>query len=258
MKALHSTKETVVSLNGGVVLRLVPQTTSLYQPEQPGRKENLLFLRMAGGTPPKTIPLEETWAESGTPPHVGYFLFLDAQPTDAKAFEEEIKGSLPAPTASAFAWVVTGSPLSVLTLLKTKLNSLNAPCVNGDTQLNLALPGQASVGFGDGSPILAASSDGIIKGVVVTYPPLAGAQPPSVSGVMLPLAGDYVGCVRFVGLTPAPGGASAFGDSVVKALVIVSLDPLNPLDTSRNRVTFTGASFILTRDANGYHISRAS
>jgi hypothetical protein len=243
-----------VSSNGGVVLRQVPQTTALYQPAQPGRNENLFFLRWATDAPPATIPLEKTWAESGTPPDVGYFLFLDAPPAGAQAFEQVMRGSLPAPTASAFAWVVTGPPVSVLTLLKTRLSQSGAPCVDGDTQLNLSLPGQESVGFGDGSPILASYSGGLIDGFVVTYPPLAGAHPPTASGVSLPMTGDFVGCVRFAGLKGAGGGAGG----VVKALFNVSIDPLNQLDTTRNEETFTGASYILTRDANGYHISRAS
>lgn len=247
-----------VSSNGGVVLRQVPQTTALYQPAQPGRSENLFFLRWATDAPPATLPLEKTWAESGTPPDVGYFLFLDAPPAGASAFEQSMRDTLPAPTASAFAWVVTGPPASVLTLLKTRLspNQTGAPCVDGDTQLKLALPGQESVGFGGGSPILASYSGGLIDGFVVAYPPLAGAHPPAASGVSLPMAGDFVGCVQFAGLKGAAAGAGGVG--AVKALVGVSIDPLNPLDTTRNKVTFTGASFILTQDTNGYHISRAS
>jgi hypothetical protein len=241
-------------------LQPVPQTTALYQPARPGRNENMFFLRWATDAPPPTIPLEKTWAKSGTPPEVGYFLFLDAPPAGARAFEQAMRDSLPAPTASAFAWVVTGPPASVLTLLKTRLSQdqSNAPRVDGDTQLNLALPGQESVGFGDGSPILASSTGGLVHGFVVTYPSLPGAQPPTASGVSLPMAGDFVGCVQFAGLKDTPHDAGASGDSAVKALVTVSIDPLHPLDTTRNQLTFTGASFLLTQDANGYHISRAS
>lgn len=240
---------------GGVVLQQV-QATMLFQPEQPGPGENLYFLRWDTKAPALPIPLEDTWAESGTPPTSGYFLFLDAPPADATSFEQALRKILSAPTTTAFAWAVSAPTPTVQTLFKTRLNDSNKPCVDGDTQLAL-LPGSKGVGFGDGSPILAADAGGFIGGFVITYPPGAGAQAPAPSGVSLPLTGACVGCVQFAGLTDSfdaqPGGASA-----LKTLVNVSIDPHRPLDTKRTYETFTGANFILTQDGNSYFITRAS
>jgi hypothetical protein len=240
----------------GVVLQQV-QTTTLYQPAPPAPGENLYFLRWETDQPPQQIPLEATWAESGPPPTSGYFLFLDAPPPNAPSFEQAIRKHLPAPTASAFAWAVT-STAAVQTLLKTKLDDSGRPCVDGDTQLSL-LPGSQGVGFSDGSPVLAAEEGGYIVGFVVTYPPLTGAQSPSPSGVSLPMTGDFVGCVQFAGLTDALGGPGGGGESALKTLVNVSIDPHRPLDPERTYTIFTGENFILTQEDGGsYSIARAS
>ncbi len=241
---------------GGVVLQRV-QTTTLYQPAQPGPDENLYFLRWQTDAAPQSIPLEETWAESGLPPTSGYFLFLDAPPADASSFEQAVRKMLPAPTTTAFAWAVAGSTPSVQTLLKTKLNDSDQPCVDGDTQLS-SLPGAKGVGFADGSPVLAARVGGLLVGFVVTYPPLEGAQTPAPSGVSLPMTGDFVGCVQFAGLTDALGGQAAGGESALKTLVSVSIDPHRPLDPKRTYEMFTGENFRLTLGDAGYSISRAS
>lgn len=242
---------------GGVVLQQM-QTTTLYQPAQPGPGENLYFLRWETDAPPPSIPLEETWAESGLPSTSGYFLFLNAPPPDASSFEQALRKVLPAPTTTAFAWAVAGPTASVQTLLKTKLNDSGQPCIDGDTQLAL-LPGSKGVGFADGSPVLAANVGGLIVGFVVTYPPLKGAQAPAPSGVSLLMTGDFVGCVQFAGLTDALGGQAVGGESALKTLVSVSIDPHRPLDPKRTYEIFTGENFILTQgDGGGYSISRAS
>jgi hypothetical protein len=241
---------------GGVVLQQVP-TTTLYQPAQPGPGENMYFLRWETDAPPQTIPLEETWAESGLPPTSGYFLFLEAPPSNAPSFEQAIRKILPAPTTTAFVWALAGPAASVQTLLKTKLNDSGQPCVDGNTQLAL-LPGSKGVGFAEGSPVLAADVGGIILGFVVTYPPLEGAQAPAPSGVSLPMTGDFVGCVQFAGLTDALAGQAGVGESALKTLVSVSIDPHRPLDPKRTYEIFTGENFILTQGDGGYSISRAS
>jgi hypothetical protein len=244
----------------GVVLQQVA-STALYQPQQTEPGENLLFLRWEANKPPALIPLEDTWAESGTPPIVGYFLFLNVLPavSDAPAFEQQMRKTLPNPGASAFAWV-TYAPQSkktnVQTLLKTKLNTSKNPCIDGDTQLVL-LPGQQSVGFSDGALVFAIYEDGFVSGFVVTYPPLSGANTPGKLAVSLPMNGNLVGCVAFEGLTNAIGAPSG-NVSALKTLVRVAIDPLHPLDPKRNYQQFTGEDFTLTQDGNTYFISRAS
>jgi hypothetical protein len=242
-------------------LKQVP-ATSLYKATSPGPGENMLFLRWATDKPPGLIPLEETWAESGLPATSGYFLFLDAMPTDAKAFEQAMRKSLPPPTTSAFAWVAgtaaasgPTSPSLPDTVLKTKLDGSDRPVVDGDTQLGL-LPGSEGVGFGDGAPILATGADGLIDGFVVTYPPPTGAQGPSPAGVALPMTGPCVGCVQFSGLTDSPGVPQS-GDSARKSLVSVSIDPHHPFDQTRTYRRFTGAEYVLTQNGNSYSISPA-
>jgi hypothetical protein len=168
-----------------------------------------------------------------------------------------MRSALPTPGATAFAWVVYNPPgtATVQTLIKTKLGASNKPCVNGDTQLVLP-PGQESVGFGDGSPIFAAYTKQLITAFVVTYPPLSGARSPVSGGLILPMSGGLVGCVRFAGLTNSIG-KRATQDSARKTLVDVAIDPLHPLDPKRNYQLFTGENFILSQDGNTYSISRA-
>jgi hypothetical protein len=244
----------------GVTLQRV-KSTSLYQPEQPGNGENLFFLLWDASAPPASIPLEDTWAASGTPRSVGYFLFLNVLPAggDVAAFEQDIRKLLPNPITSAFVWVVyTPGPNSanVKTLLKTKLNASQNPCVDGDTELVL-LPGQKRIGFSDGALIFALASGGLITGFVSSYPTLAGAQAPGTLGVALPMIGGLVGCVRFGGLINF-AALSADSSSARKTLVEVAIDPLHPLDIQRNFERFTGEDFILSQDGNSYSISRAS
>ena len=248
-------------LAGGVVLERV-QSTSLFQPGDPGPGENLFFLRWEQTNVPQSLPLEGAWANTGTPANPGYFLFLNVSPplVDIAFFENELRKVLLAVTTSAFAWVSYSSKTkttTVPTLLKTRLDNLNQPCVEGNTELVL-LPGQKRVVFADGSPIIATSADDFIDGFVITYPPTTtGTQAPGRLGVTLPFVGSLVGCVLFPGLVNA---FSARGDteSARKTLVTVSIDPLHPLDPKRNFQEFTGEEFILSQDGETYSISRAN
>jgi len=201
------------------------------------------------------IPLEDTWADSGSPNVPGYYLFLNAPPADARLFEDEIKKLLPpAPTTSAFAWATSGAAPSVQTLVKTKLNN-SKPCVDGNTELSLP-PGLESVGFTDNSPVLSIKSDGFITGFVVTHPALTSPQQNPL-GLILPMTGSFVGCVQFQGLTSRFVGAP-LDESALKNLVNVSIDPHNPLDVQRNYMRFTGAQYVLTKTGDSYFITPAS
>ena len=253
--------------NDGVILQPV-ESTSLYQPAQPAPGENMLFLLWDAGAHPATIPLENTWAASGPPVSVGYFLFLNVLPAAGTfaAFEQTIRKlliaalePLTALVTSGFAWVVydlkTQTP-TIQTLLKTKLDNSQHPVVDGDTELVL-LRGQKRVGFSDGTPLFATAPRGSITDFVSTYPVLAGAQTPQQTGVALPMTGGLVGCVRFAGLVNLPN-LREDASSARKTLVDVAIDPLHPLDTKRNFKRFTGNNFILTQDGNTYSISRTS
>jgi hypothetical protein len=237
----------------GVVLEQV-LSTLLYEPTPRRPGEHLLFLRWATANPPKTIPLEQTWADSGLPQTNGYFIFRNAMPDDAAAFEQQMRAKLPEPTTSAFAWATSGTPAAVQTVLKTKLDN-SRPCVDGDTQLSLP-PGLESVGFANNAPVLSVREDGFITGFVVTHPALISPQSHPV-GLILPVTGSFVGCVQFEGLTSRFAEPPA-DDSARKNLVNVSIDPHNPLDTQRNFMRFTGAEYLLTESAGAYFITRVS
>lgn len=237
----------------GVVLKRVELTSSLYEPTSPGPGENLRFLANTNAT--ETIPLEDTWAASGSPNKPGYFLFLNAPPENAKAFEDEIKKLLPtAPTTSAFAWATSGAAPSVQTLVKTKLNN-SKPCVDGNTELSLP-PGLEEVGFTDNSPVLSIMTNGFITGFVVTHPALTSPQANPL-GLILPMTGSFVGCVQFQGLTSQFAGPPV-DESALKNLVNVSIDPHNPLDVQRNYMRFTGVQYVLTKTGDSYFITPAS
>ena len=236
----------------GVVLRRVEPTSSLYEPTSPGPGENLRFLANTNAT--ELIPLENTWAESGSPIVPGYFLFLNAPPQNARVFEDEIKKLLPlAPTTSAFAWATSSVAPSVQTLVKTKLNN-SQPCVDGNTELSL-LPGLESVGFTDNSPVLSITTDGFITGFVVTHPALTNPQQ-NPRGLILPMTGSFVGCVQFQGLTSQLAG-EPIDESALKNLVNVSIDPHNPFDVQRNYMRFTGTQYVLTKTGDSYFITPA-
>jgi hypothetical protein len=238
--------------NGVVLKQVLP--TSLYEPTPASPGEHMLFLRWATTNSTELIPLENTWADSGLPDTPGYFLFLNALPEDAPAFEQEMRQILPAPTTSAFAWATSGAPPSVQTLLKTKLNN-SQPCVDGNTQLSLP-PGLEGVGFTDNSPVLSITTDGFITGFVITHPALTSPQSNPL-GLILPVSGPFVGCVQFQGLTSRFAGAPV-DESALKNLVNVSIDPHNPLDTQRNYMRFTGAEYVLTKSVDSYFITPAS
>ncbi len=245
----------------GVVLQQVPGTT-LYRPEQRDPNALLYFVAWKADAAARTIPLKDTWAESGQPLTPGCLLFLNAQPTDPATFEEAVrtilKRLLPEPSTTAVAWAVATPAPTLKTLIKTKLDGANRPRVDGDTRLGVP-PGLKSLGFGDGTPVLAAyDAEGTFNGLRFTSPPRASAPAPAAAGVSLPLTGKFVGCVQFEGLTNVPGSSITGDARARKVLVRVSVDPLRPLDPKRTYETFTGEYFILSRDGDGYSISRAT
>jgi hypothetical protein len=242
-----------MTADGGVVLTPIPSTT-LYQPASRGPGENMLFLRWATASPPSSLPLEDVWADTGAPPTPGYVVFLNAVPSpgNASALEQGLRAALPAPKTTGFVWAIfPGSPL-VQTLLKTRLDIDGKPCVDGDTPFN-GRSGFPDLGFGDGALVIAARNEGFIGAFAVAYPPALSPMPSLGSGVTLPMTGATVGCVQFQGLINAFG--SARQTSAIKALVSVSMDPLHPLDRSRNFITYAGPEYQLTVEGNTAHLS---
>ena len=219
----------------------------------------LVFLRWSTQTPPQSLDLEDVWANSGPPPTLGYLVFLKTVPiVDPPALEQDLRELLPAPDDTGFVWAVYtpgGNPPTVVqTLLATTPNAGDLPCVDGNTEL-ATLPGQPRVGFSDQSPIIAAYNAGCIASFGITYPPVSGSEPPRGPGATLPMTGGYIGCVTFSGLVDKLGAPQPKSSTALKTRVLVSIDPLHPLDTSRNRQTFTAENYYLTDDGGVYRLS---
>lgn len=225
-------------------------TTTLYEPEVAAPQEWMLFLRWETANPPATLRVEDTWAEEGDPADPGYFVFLNTIPAsgDLAAVESELR-KLERPKTTGFVWAsyAPGPPvtLSIQGVFATKPGSDNKPEVKGDASLKMP-PGFMGVGVANKSPVFAQREDGCIRSFTIGYPPIQGAEPPRGPGLTVPLAGDGVGCLQFLGLVPAETAQGASSNTL--ALVRVSMDPLHPLDTSRNYVAFTGRDYSFDSD----------
>jgi len=232
--------------------------TTFYQSQSPGPGETMLFLLWNTTSPPATIPLEQTWSSSGVPASLGYFLFLNKIP-DASvlaAFEASIRKDLATPAATSFAWVIyaLGKPPVISTLLPVGPNASKAPVVAQDVPLALP-PGMEGLGLAQNAPVLASENADFLTGFTITYPPLAGSDPPSAQGIDLPMTGAAVGAIRFAGLVNA--GPVKVQDKALKSLVLVQIDPLRPVDPKRTFQTITGIQYTLTQVGATYQIVRS-
>ena len=231
----------------GVTLTLVP-STALYQSSSAA---TMLFLRWNAENPPASLALEDVWAGSGLPSNPGYIIFVNVPPANPSAFEKDLRNLVLAPVATGFIWAnYAAAGSSVLTLIISKPNASNIPCVAGNTQLKL-LPGSQGVGFGDQSPVIAGYADDCISSFNFTYPPMVGSFPPRGSGVSLPMTGSFVGCVQFTALV---NSFTPDASAVRKSVVLVSIDPLRPLDPTRNYQTFTGQDYLLAGEGGAYRL----
>jgi len=240
-------------------LKLIAGST-LYEPSLPGKGEKLYFLRWSKTPPPEFLELSKTWADTGLPEEPGHFLFFSYlfSNTQAPAIEGKLRKLLAEPATTAFAWVnydFQSGDVALSTLLKTKLSPANSPAVDGDTAVKV-YPGVQTVVFPDGAAMHGNSAGGALQQVVITYSPEVSPQEPTGAGVALPLAGGpdgkLVGCLCFQGLTNALDVRNP--DRVLKSLMQVAMDPLDPVNPSRNYEIFTGKNYFLVRDATGYHL----
>ena len=220
----------------------------------------MVFLRWSTQSAPASLALEDVWENAGPPSTLGYLVFLQKVPViDAPALEQDLRDLLPAPDDTGFVWVVytpgTEPATDVQTLLAITPDEDDIPCVEGDTELN-TLPGHPRVGFYDQSPVIAAYRDECIVSFSITYPPIEGAEPPRGPGPTLPMTGEFIGCLTFNGLVDKLG-APEKPSVALKTRVVVSIDPLRPLDTTRNRMTFTDQDYYLTEDSGVYRLSVA-
>jgi hypothetical protein len=217
-------------------------STAIYTAPAP---ETLAFLLYDASAPPATIPLESTWAASGTPAAVGYYLFLTSPPTPA-TLEKQLRAALPAtaPTASGCVWAVNdGDPITVAAVLSLTLDAKQEPIVAADTQLP---SGDPPFGFAAGTIVKASIGEGVL---VLTHPSVAGAYGAR-SGVSISLTGSITRCASFTGLVSleAPNG-----DSALKYIASVEVDPL--ASGGSTVIGDFGGTLVLTKDAGGYRIS---
>ncbi|MET0553826.1 MAG: hypothetical protein ABW221_12360 [Vicinamibacteria bacterium] len=233
--------------------------SGLFVPENLPSGLAALFLRWAA-SPPRTLPIDRTWSDSGAPPDAGWFVFFDAlPPPDAAAFvESELRRQLETPAATGFAWArwtpagAAAAGVAVETAVRVGLDAGQRPAVAARVVVRLP-PGLVTLGFGEGAPVRGAFDAQGLDAVVVSYPPQEGADPPRADGIRVGIAGTALGLVSFTGLVSLP--VAPRERSVVKSLVRAQIDPLRPFDPSRTRTTSTGRDFLLTRDAGGVHLA---
>lgn len=238
---------------------LKPVADKLYQPQSPGDGEHLLFLYTGAAPVSSTLFLDQTWADSGPPQYVGYYLFVDQLPLDFATFEKEVQAMLPdTAVTTEIAWVRVGKPASLFCHATTRLNG-DVPVIDNNVIVTLP-PGQLALGFADNSVVrLNADGQGNMTGLSITYPHQAAqgiepaSFPPDGIGISLSMmqASGAVGCLSFSAML----AVSDDEDNALKALFNVLIDPLEPFGP-RNRRTQTGESFILRKESDRYIISR--
>lgn len=249
-----------------ILTRITP--TSLFKPPTPAAIGAFLFLRWDVTAVPEQLSLDETWAANGTPLALGYYVFLNTAPAGSNAadFESQLRALLPnvPPTATSFVWVEyteggpTGTTVKIRCTVPMSLDTEKHPRVA--TNVVVPLPaGALAIAFDEGTLVLPSTdAQGFLQALAFTYPALPGAQNPTGAGITIPFAGTGVGCLRFQGLISLPGNDRGDADDAVKALVNVQRDPLNPFDPTRNFMTLTGQSYVLSHDQSGYHLAPAS
>lgn len=226
--------------------------TSLYAP---ATGETYVFLLWdAPPEPDPSIPLAATWADVGMAACVGYFAFLRAVPsgTDATKLEAELRGVLPQPATTGFAWaeVSPEGELRPLGVVDVALDASDRPIVAKESPITVP-KGIPAFRFAAALSVRAAADDSGMMGLRVTAE--SGATPGP--GIYVPLAGDHAGCIRFQAFLES----TVHDDRTVKPLADASLDPIRPFDPVRTHVRPVGTSYVLSVDAEGkYHLTPAT
>jgi hypothetical protein len=253
-----------LSTDGADSLKRLP-ATGFYEPVLPGKNEKMLFLLWDTKTAPDNLTLDKIWSDKGLPPYSGYLLFFDTLPTalQVPSVEKQMRKLLTTPPTTAVGWIkyaASTDVATVSTLLKTKLDSEKRPCVDGETHLN-SVPGVKTIIFPNAALLVGRYDSTALTGLVSSFA-LSPQSPVSDGlGVSLPLKGGIdgklVGCVRFLGLSDAFSRPKD-PTHVLKSLMDVSIDPLHPLDTSRNYQIFTGQNYLLSGKDGHYNLSPAN
>lgn len=214
----------------------------------PAGRETWAFLLWDAAGVPDPLPLRDTWADRGVPARPGWYVFLRAVPDAAHAPELEaaLRGALPAPAATGWAWsgYAPGSGAELRGAVAVRPDEASDPVVAGDAPV--AFPkGMKAFGFRAGLRVAAAHDGaGEMDGLVVARPALPDR--PWV-GIRIPLAGPLAGCIEFGALLES----AVSGDRSRKSAADVRLDPLRPFDKDRTRTTPTGAEYTLVAEGDG-------
>jgi len=191
-------------------------------------EESLVYLLYSSAAPPATLSLEETWTNTG------YYLFLTTPPVDAAALERSVRAAIAAPPqATGFLWAFNDAPsFDVAAILNVAFNAKNQRVVAADTNIPSGIP---PLGIGGGK-VIAPSKD---------YSTI------SVSGITIALTGPLARTLTFSGLFTL--GAMPDGDSAVKNIVSVEVDPLGDSEGSATVGGF-GPTLVLSSGPKGYAI----
>jgi hypothetical protein len=217
-------------------------SSALYAPPA-ANGETWVFLLWDAASAPKSILLGETWSDQGTPARIGDYAFLTSIPTasQAPAIEAALRAIFSEPQgATGFGWYKSSAAFPVATSL-----SEDAPIVFSDAQIPA---GTLQFFFTAKLPIVSTKSDsGAMNGLLFTDPrpaPGAGGY-----GVVIPLFGKLAGCIVFLGARESV----VVGDSTVKMLVNVSIDPLRLTNKDRTFIKSTQVRYVLSGTAaTGY------
>jgi len=204
------------------------------------------------------IPLAQTWADTGPPASIGYYVFLPSIPDSDQALtelEEKLRSAEPTPpTITGFGWIqfTPGTDLVINGWVQLALNQDQHPIVAENVDITLPAA-MLPFCFPKNLSVISIMDAGDLSGLAMTTPlPLPGAP---ALGVTIPLTGALTGAICFAAFPRS----FVSGDSTIKDLTAVCLYPPNPFDHQRNRMTPTGVEYQFSVDPadNSYRISPA-
>jgi hypothetical protein len=219
-------------------------STALYTP--PAGPRFVFLLWSPPQQPPAAIALADTWADEGLPARVGWYAFVPAIPSgqDAIELEKHLRGRL----ASERGVTWGSSPFPLLAIVAIGLDDANHAAVATDAPVTLP-PGLPELGFQKGLWLTGLGEDGPAR--------LALADPAGEPrlGLAVELTSKLSGGVWFTAFLESQAG----GDRSVKPLAAVRIDPLNPYDPERTRITPLGPRYVLVHEPQGgYRLEEAA
>ena len=224
--------------------------TALYTPDDAVAAGYARFLRWQADGAPASLSLDQIWPAGELSKNPGWFAFVDGPVPSGfeTAFRDLLKD---AGSPLGFAWVSVAGAAPVLQAAAPVTDAAGARTLAASVTFPLP-PGMLELGFGLGAPVVGAKGgDGMLAGFAFTFPPVAGAAPPTGAGLALPLSGAATGALGFDGLM----SAGTIGTGVVKQLWNVQIDPLRPFDATRTWQAYTSAAFLLTAADGAYHLA---